>query len=236
MRKVLEEEKNQTKEIILTIALKLFMERGFGEVSINDLIKAAGITKKEFSYDFNSKDQLISDTIEKLFFSHFDDVIQFYDECNESSKEKLQRIFKTYSETKNYLKTNLKIRTINYKSIICLMVEGIKDYKAMNNCVVDFNNRLLEKIEYILNEGKLLGEISSKIDSKFVAKHTLTLLQNDIVLWAMNQNIDIKKLFELNFKYLWNKIKSQESNLVILENNMADECVDSKIETNFDLM
>lgn len=235
MNKVLEE-KFQTKEMILNIAFKLFMERGFGEVSINDLIKAAGITKKRFSYDFNSKDQLISEAIEKVFFPHFDDIIQFSDECNESSKDKLQRIFKRYSEIRRYLKNNLRVRTFNYRSIICLMVEGIKDYKAMTNCIVDFNNKLLEKIEYVINDGKLLGEISSQVDSKLAAKYILTLLQNAIVLWVMNQNIDINKLFEVNFKYLWNKIKSPESNLVILENSIVDESLGSKKPINFNLM
>ena len=226
----------KTKEKILKIALKLFMERVFFEVSINDLIKEAVISKSCFNYYFSSKDQLICEAIEKLFFSRFEEVIRISDELHEISKDKLLRIFQIYSETESYLKNNLNVKRFNYRSIISLTVEGIKDYKLMTNCIVDFNNRLLEKIEYIINEGKLLGEISSEIDSKFVAKHTLTLLQNAIVLWVMNQNIDIKKLFEVNFKYLWNKIKSPESNLVILENNMADECVGGKRETNFDLM
>ena len=97
----------------------------------------------------------------------------------------------------------------------------------MTNCIVDFNNRLLEKIECVIEEGKILGEISSKVDSKLMAIHTLTLLQSAIVLWAMNQNIDMKMLFETNFKYLWNNIKSSESNLVILDNNIIDKCIES---------
>lgn len=103
MHKVLEKEKIRTKEIILRIALKLFMEKGFGEVPINDLIKAASITKKKFAYEFNSKDQLISETIEKLFFPHVYDIIYFSEECSDSSKEKLKRIFQGYSQIKCYL-------------------------------------------------------------------------------------------------------------------------------------
>ena len=65
------------------------MERGFCEVSINDLIKEAGISKSSFYYYFNSKDQLICEALEKLFFSRFDDVIRISDECNWISKDKL---------------------------------------------------------------------------------------------------------------------------------------------------
>ena len=225
-----------TKEKILKIALKLFIERGFWEVSIKDLIKEAGITKSSFYYYFNSKDQLICDALEKLFFSRFDDVIRSSDECNWISKDKLLRIFQRYSETESYLKNNLRVERCNHKSIICLIVEGIKDYKSMTNCIVDFNNRLLEKIECVIREGKMLCEISSEVDSKVIATHTLTSLQSAIVLWAMNQNIDMKKLFETNFKYLWNNIKSCESNFVILNNNIIDQCIESQCETNFYFM
>lgn len=236
MHKILQKEEIQIKEKVLKIALKLFMEIDFYEVSINDLIKKSGISKSSFYYYFISKDQLICEAIEKLFFSRFEDVLKISHECNEISKNKLLRIFQIYSETESYLKKNLNIKKINYRSIIYLTIEGIKDYKSMTNCIVDFNSRLLEKLEYVIEEGKILGEISSKIDSKFIATHTLTLLQNAIVLWAMNQNIDMKALFEINFKYLWNSIKVPESNLVILDNKIIDECIDNKCETNFYLI
>lgn len=236
VHKIFQKEEFEIKEKVLKIALKLFMEIDFYEVSINDLIKKAGISKSSFYYYFSSKDQLICEAIEKLFFSRFEDILKISDECNEISKNKLLRIFQIYSETESYLKNNLSVKKFNYRSIINLTVEGIMDYKSMTNCIVDFNNRLLEKIEYVIEEGKILGEISSRVDSKFIATHILTLLQNAIVLWAMNQNIDMKMLFEINFKYLWNNIKVPESNLVILDNNIIDECIDNKGETNFYFM
>lgn len=52
----------------------------------------------------------------------------------------------------------------------------------------------------------------------------------------MNQNIDINKLFEVNFKYLWNKIKSPESNLVILDSNMISKNLDDTRKINFLIM
>lgn len=236
LHKILQKEEFHIKEKILKIALKLFIEIDFCEVSINDLINKAGISKSSFYYYFSSKDQLIHEAIEKLFFSRFEDVLKISDECNEISKNKLLRIFQIYSETEIYLKNNLSVKKVNYRSIIYLTVEGINDYKSMTNCIVDFNNRLLQKIECVIKDGKILGEISSKVDSKFIAIHTLTLLQNAIVLWAMNQKIDMKALFEINFKYLWNNIKVPESNLVISDNNIIDECIESQCETNFYFM
>jgi AcrR family transcriptional regulator len=56
--KILQKEEFQIKEKVLKIALKLFMEIDFCEVSINDLIKKAGISKSSFYYYISSKDNL----------------------------------------------------------------------------------------------------------------------------------------------------------------------------------
>lgn len=201
-----------TKDKILKIAFKLFIERGFLEVSINELIKEVGMTKSGFYHYFESKDQLICEAIEKFLFPRFEDIIKITDEYNEFPKEKLLKIFRKYSEIENYLKNNFNVDKINYRLLTFLTIEGIKKYKIMTKCIVDFNNRLLEKIESVIEEGKRVGEISSEVVSKAMARYTISSLQSSIVLWVMNQNIDIKELFETNFRYLWNSIKSSENN------------------------
>ena len=168
-----------------------------------------GISKRGFYYYFKSKDQLICKVIEKFLFPRFDDIIGVVDECNGLSKEKLLKMFQKYSETESYLKNNFSVDKINYRAIIFLTIEGIKSYEPMTNYINNFNNRLLEKIESVIEEGKRLGEISSTVVSKSIAIYTLSSLQSAIVLWAMNQNIHIKVLFETSFKYLWNSIKSK---------------------------
>lgn len=55
--------------------------------------------------------------------------------------------------------------------------------------------RRLKKIEHILEDGKVLGEILNTVNIKSEVINILTSLQNSIVMHAMNQNIDIKILF-----------------------------------------
>jgi len=203
----------EIKEKILKIAFKLFLERGFLEVSINQLIKEVGMTKKCFYNYFESKHQLICEAVEKFLFPRFEDIILIADEHNEVPKKKLLKIFQKYSETESYLKNNFNIDKINYRLITFLTVEGIEKYQLMTKHIVDFHNRLLEKIESVIEEGKRLGQISSTVVSKSTAMYTISSLQSSIVLWVMNQNIDIKDLFETSFMYLWNSIKSLEKKL-----------------------
>ena len=195
------------KEKILKIAFKLFIERGFLEVSINELIKEVGMTKSGFYHYFESKDQLICEAIEKFLFPYFEDIIRIIDECNEFPKKKLSKIFQKYSEAESYLKNNFNVDKINYRLLTFFTIEGIKKYKIITKHIAKFHNRLLEKIESVIEDGKRLGEISSKVVSKSTARYTISSLQSLIVLWVMNQNIDIKELFETNFRYLWNSIK-----------------------------
>jgi AcrR family transcriptional regulator len=217
----------EIKEKILKISLKLFIERGFLEVYIKDLIREIGIEKSVFYHYFKSKDQLIFEVIEEFWSPHLNNIIRVTDEYNDSSEKKLLKIFQKYSEIESYLRNNLNLDGFNYSAIIFLTIEGLKRHEFETNKVVEFNNRLLEKIESIIEDGKRLGEILNNIDSKSIAINILSSLQSDMVLWAMNQDFNIKELFEMSFKYLWNSIKLPESNHIILDGNMINKCTSS---------
>lgn len=195
------------KEKILKIALKLYIERGFEEVSINELIKEVGINKINFYEHFNSKDQLIYEAIEMFIFPYLDNIIRNTDENNGFPRKRLLKIFQQCSEIESYLKNNFGIVEINHKLITFLTIEGVKKYEPITKYISNFNTRLLKKIEYIIEEGKKLGEISSIVNSKSIAINTLSSLQSAIVLWIMNENINITMLFGTIFIHLWNDIK-----------------------------
>lgn len=91
-----------------------------------------------------------------------------------------------------------------------LIIEGVKRFETINNYMIDFIERLTKKIESLLESGKKLGEISSKVNSKSSALYTLSSLEGAIILWGLNPNIEIKMLFQDNFKYLWNSIKEND--------------------------
>ena len=60
------------KEKILKTSFNLFLEKGFTDVSINDVIKAVGLTKGGFYYYFESKEALLFEVIDKYLFSYLD--------------------------------------------------------------------------------------------------------------------------------------------------------------------
>ncbi|MBN9580133.1 MAG: TetR family transcriptional regulator [Afipia sp.] len=52
---------DQTKAAILTAAEKLWSERSFGEVTMRDIVSAAGVNLAAVNYHFGSKDELLAE-------------------------------------------------------------------------------------------------------------------------------------------------------------------------------
>ncbi|ALB46314.1 TetR/AcrR family transcriptional regulator [Clostridium beijerinckii] len=195
----------EIKEKILKSSIKLFVENGFFEVSIRDIFKQININKSAFYKYFKSKDELIYKVIEEFCSPYFDEIIGATNLCNESTKKKLKTIFIKYCGIIPYLKKILNINKFNYIAVTFITIEGLKSYEN-KNLVNDFNHRLLEGIDNVVEEGKELGEVLPEIDSLSTSKSIVSMLQSSMVLWAMNQNIDINLLFKTNFKYLWKSI------------------------------
>ncbi|MBI6875638.1 TetR/AcrR family transcriptional regulator [Clostridium aciditolerans] len=195
-----------TKDRILRTALKLFIERGFVEVSVNDLIKEVGIAKGGFYHHFKSKDELIGEIIEKFIIPYLDELIRSVDKSVGSPTKRLQNLFKVPTDIEKNLRTDLDVNKFNNRALIILIVEAIKKYEVMTNYVIQFSNELLMKVEAVIEEGKSLGEFSSNSDSKSTAWYVISVIQGAIALWIMNPEIDIQMLFENNYKCVWQSI------------------------------
>lgn len=59
---------NETKKFIIKTALKLFLQKGYKEVTLRDLVRTTGLSKGAFYHHFESKEQLFK-VIVSLFFN-----------------------------------------------------------------------------------------------------------------------------------------------------------------------
>ena len=197
----------EIKDKILKEAFKLFVEKGVFEVYIGDVVRKLHLNKSDVYDCFKTRDELINGIMEEIWGSHLEGIIMVAERGNESTEKRLRIIFEKYSEMQSYLKNNFNISKSNYESIMFLTTEALKSYSTIHNFIINSNNRLLGKIENIIEDGKKLDEILSTVNSKSVALQILSLLQSNIVLWGMNQKIDIRLLYQTSFKYLWSTIK-----------------------------
>lgn len=191
---------------ILVTAIKLFIENGFFETSIKGLMEELNIKKDYFYQCFKSKEDLINNVIERFWIPYINRIIGISNKCI-TSEEKLLIIFKEYSEIESYFIKKFNVKNFYYKSIIFLTIEG-RAYEYTWNDIIELNAKLLDEIGLIIEDGKRKGEILNMVNSSNVSREVLSLLQSNIVLWVMNPQINIKKLYETSFKYLWRSIRN----------------------------
>ncbi|NTW88338.1 MAG: TetR/AcrR family transcriptional regulator [Desulfobulbaceae bacterium] len=80
-------DKNDLKNKLLSIATRLFAERGLNGVSIRELSKAAGVSISMISYYFGGKEGLYSAVLQEQF-----SVFEYIEEINTAESEELEKI------------------------------------------------------------------------------------------------------------------------------------------------
>lgn len=65
--RITEEQTRKNREKVVVKASKLFRERGFDGVSVNDLMKSAGFTHGGFYNHFGSKEELAEEALDRAF-------------------------------------------------------------------------------------------------------------------------------------------------------------------------
>lgn len=150
-----EEIRRKTKDNILNASLKLFAEKGFHGTSINDIAKAANISKGLAYNYFDSKQKIIEAIFEELFKEgeKFIEIMDAVDDPYEKLKLIIEFTFKYYEE-------NEELWAL-YASFIFqpAILEGGRKLAA------EFNQKYLGKMEEIF---RVLGFKSPHLELRFV--------------------------------------------------------------------
>lgn len=81
-------------ELILTKARELFFSYGLKSVSMDDLAKLAGISKKTIYQAFADKNELVNTIVDDLIRCH----LQLFQECRQKAKNAVDEVLKQSSE------------------------------------------------------------------------------------------------------------------------------------------
>lgn len=169
----------KTKQRILKVAFKLFAEKGYKHVTVDEIIKKAKSSKGAFYNHFPSKDLLI--------YEHIKDKDARYAALNEeiaklaTAAEKLKyfanNLFKLLSETPE-LSATLLTMDINHPNISAMFLD---------------NNRYLYKLLYpIFEAGVSSGEIKSSLSVAELTEYLLTVTTGVEARWCIKKcNFDI---------------------------------------------
>ncbi len=198
---------NLTKEHILLVSFKLFLNKGYKDVSMSMIVNATGLSKGGIYYYFKNKEQLFFDTIDNLYLSilpfekemllnhevSFFDYMQMY-------IDNIKRVSKIMS---GYMGDNslgmghlrLMLDVVNYAPEFRSKIEEVKRNEF------SFLSKVLEN-------GIKKDEIRSDLDSEIVAKQ-FQCLQDGIVLNSLFfDNLDVLYLnVDKALKQLYNLVR-----------------------------
>jgi TetR/AcrR family transcriptional repressor of nem operon len=177
-----------TKEIILSTAFNLFIQKGFSEVSMNDLVKATGLSKGAFYHYFSSKEELYEMTLDRYLVSYFNEFNLKYDE-NLSLKENLQKLFEKLAEVTTEVKKEIWSNDSGVSNYLLFLQSALLKPEFRSR-MDKLNYELHDEFERWIEIAKSKGELSADTDSHVMSRHLASLMNGLSILYSFSVSHD----------------------------------------------
>ena len=192
-----------TKSRIMEESFKLFLKKGFVDVSLNEIRKASNITTGGFYYHFESKDTLLVAVIEKYIFNYFNSTIRQIRDFEGTPKEKLKTVILSIVGETQLAESFEKI---DYRTLHLLLMEGVQKYEIISKHYTEFYYNLLNFIKDVLDEGAAQDIIRHDIDSTELATFIQTSMVGTVLMWIALPEMPLENRMNSNIDHLWNYI------------------------------
>lgn len=162
---------SDSRELILNTAFRLFLEKSYHEVTMQDIVKATGLSKGAFYHYFNSKEMVFEEIIEWFFkdvyqisFAGFSQN-SLWEFCEDYLKMIAERVYK-YANTDGVMRTN------QYS----LFFDASKIFPQFRDKQKRRQEFELQEWINIIAKARQSGEIASPLSDEQIAK--LFIYQN----------------------------------------------------------
>ncbi len=190
-----------TKEHIMNVAIKLFLQKNFKEVTMKEIVTRTGLSKGAFYHYFESKEKLFLEVIDNFFSSVIDidfndysqeSLHQFYTDCN----DKLDTLSFNFDEDKEEAE-----KSFFNMNFFFLIFDALKLFPEFRKRMEDYHKRELKAWTDIIKHAKKTGEIKSSMSDKHIAMifiHTADGISLDLMLGGSIENLkkEIKSLWD----------------------------------------
>ena len=198
---------NETKEHILLVATRLFLQKSFKEVTMNEIVDKTGLSKGAFYYYFKSKEQLFFEVIE-YFMKNIAHDYESY------SKESLYKFYQDYARgisalSEKHLEKykgdlNEGVFTMNYFSLI---FDALKLFPEFRERMITGFDREIEIWAGVIKNAREKGEIKSSMTDDEIAK-TFMFLSDGVAMHMIMRGYKIEEMIA-PFLVLWDKLYEQ---------------------------
>lgn len=190
----------ETKMKIHETAKKLFIEHGIEKVSVDSIVKAAGISKGAFYVHFESKDILASNIIS-----------DYVKEVDLEYKEYMNSIKEEVSSSDLLILMIGKIGEVIDNKLGCDNMKVL--YKAHITKTIDtesstsYNRDVYQIFTYIINRGINSGEFITGMTVEDLAHHFILAMRGITFEWCIRYpDFNLSEEFKKHFEILLNGI------------------------------
>lgn len=198
----------ESKEHIIIVASRLFMQKSFKEVTMSEIVKETGLSKGAFYYHFKSKEELFSEVL-TYFFLNMTNLN--YDKY---SSQSLHRFYNDVavginSLTEFYIekfKGSMEMGelSINY---FTLMFDAIKLFPELRQKIVDFLYNERQQWTKAIKMARERGEIKSAMSDEQLAKIFISI-SDGVGMHLIIQGMPFDKI-TAPLVELWDKLYEQ---------------------------
>jgi AcrR family transcriptional regulator len=154
---------SDTKEYIIEQSYKLFLNKSYDSVSINDISQAIGLTKGALYHHFINKEDLFKAVCDK--YLSVIGLVEFKTDISvaefiQSSIDHIRKIVNTICIDE------LPFIPANYLS---LLIDALRYYPGYDEESAKFFSRVIDNLKVILDNGIKTGEIREGIDTYVAA-------------------------------------------------------------------
>jgi AcrR family transcriptional regulator len=195
-----------TREKILEAAYRLFLEKGYSDVSLSELVSAAGITKGGFYHHFASKDELFAEVVDSYLLPHYRRLTEEISRTGGGAREKLEALCgRVCSLPARVLEEKEEELGFGY---YVLIFQGVRHYPRFVEKLAGVYRSMREAVEGILREGKKNGEIKPGVDCSAAAFQIISQAEGALLMWTLDKSLDLAGQSRKALDTIWGSIST----------------------------
>ena len=203
----------KTEHEILEMAFEMFLEKGFSEVSTNEIIREAGLTKGGFYYVFKSREDLDQRVVEKFIQPFFTLPAERMQQEWEEKRQDIptgELLWNGFFQPQRFANYQEKIgKEIAFRNFYFLLYESMKKFPDVNGYFREFNHKKGEMLHRILERGRMRGEVTKDIDLENYVTMILAMQDGILALKVLDDNIDDEEKYKNIQKQMWRDISTE---------------------------
>jgi len=185
----------ETRLRLFRCALQLFAERGFPNVTVEDITEAADVGKGTFFNYFESKDQVLG-VMAEIQLGKVREALEQARAGKRSIEAVLGHLFERVAEEPG--------RSPELgRALLSAFLASDRLRTLIDRNMSDGRRMVAEIIEF----GQQRGEIDPKLGKEQVALHLQQTFLGTLVLWTLRGESKLQKATEASFQHFWRAIR-----------------------------